>query len=690
MTQGSESVRFGKSTTDTVLHRFEQWARDTPGARAVTAGGEDLTHGQAGGENLTYGQLDTRANRLAHHLLAAGLPPGGLVAIGTTRQTELVVGILAVLKAGGSYAVVDAETPRTGRQQLAALAPCTPFALLTHAPHRAALDTGTGLRTIRTDDDTDEIAARPGYAPDAAGAFGRAAVLFTASAEPRPVPVGHALLLAACEGWAELAQPTPQDRHLITAPTDITAFAAGWTRALCSGGSLVLPAKASWRTEGTQRIRAAVEAERVSVLHTDPAGVCALVIDGPGPAAGARRTGSPALSSLRLATVTGDRLHLDELDALHRRLRPGVRILNVYGLTETAGAGTCFELPQLTAPVDEPERFSLLGTPFAGCQVHVLDDEIRLTPPGGGDAVPTGDLGLLRTDGLLEYAGRIRHRIALPGGSLDPYPVEAAIRTHPGIGAAVVTGVDKDGGRRIVAYVSPPPGDPAWDATAPLPAIWGLRNHLSGVVLKDEMPHILVRLRALPRGRGGEEDRTALPLPTRPVSERPAPHGSKFTAAAGRVDPHGSRELIGGCLTILLAFLTLVFTDVLWPGSTDLSAVPYPWAALFFVLYLAECLSFGAGLAFLLTGYRTMQRRERPGPDGLSHGRTRVAHLAASYLLLAWWPQDNAYRLAAKQDWPLQALLVYTFNVPLMIAAVIVARYLTRKPDSPFDFEDRT
>ncbi|MFE9629887.1 AMP-binding protein [Streptomyces sp. NPDC006463] len=689
MTQGSESVRFGKSTADTVLHRFEQWARDTPGARAVVAGSE----------SLTYGQLDTRANRLAHHLLASGLPPGSLVAIGTTRQTELVVGILAVLKAGGSYAVVDAQTPRTGRQQLAALAHLSPFALLTHAPHRAALDTGTGLRTIRTDDDLAEIAARPAYAPDAEAAFVRAAVLFTASPEPRAVPVSHAMLLAACEGWAELAQLTPQDRHLITAPPDVTDFAAGWTRALCSGGSLVLPAKASWQTEGTERVRRtvaaervrqAVAAERVTVLHTDPAGACALLIDGRRPPAETRRTGPPALRSLRLTTVTGDRLHLDELDAMQGRLRPGVRVLNVYGLTETAGVGTCFELPQLTAPVEEPERHSLLGTPFAGCQVHVLDGEIHLTPPGGGDAVPTGDLGLIRPDGLLEYEGRIRHRIAVPGGSLDPYPVEAAIRTHPGIGAAVVTGVDKAGGRRIVAYVSPPPGDPAWDATAPLPEIWGLRNHLAGVVLKDEMPHILVRLWALPRGRAGQEDRTALPLPALPPSERPAVHGSKFPGASGKGDRRGFSLAVGGCLSVVLAFFTLLLTYVIWPGSTDLSAVPQPWAFLFFVLYLAECLSFGAGLAFLFTGHWMMQSRERARPDGLPHTGTRVAHVAASYLLLAWWPQDNAYRLAAKQDWPIQALLVYTFNIPLMIAAVIVARYLTRKPDSPFDFEDRT
>ncbi|MFD8580878.1 AMP-binding protein [Streptomyces virginiae] len=683
MTQGSESVRSTQGTTDTVLHHFERWARDTPEAPALISGSKNL---------LPYGVLDARANRLAHHLLACGLPPGGLVAIGTTQPAEIVVGILAVLKAGGVYAVLDAEAPRTGRRQLAALQPLAPFALLTHAPHRAALDTALGLRAIRTDDGAAEIAARPAYAPDltetadgAAAAVG-AAVLFTASAEPRPVPVGHALLLAAHSGWTELARPTPQDRHLITARPDVTAFAAGWTRALCTGGGLVLPPGPSWPSGNPQQVRTAVDVRKVTVLHTDPAGIAALVIDGPRPTAADRRTGPRRLRSLRLATVTGDRLHLDELDAVHVRLRPGVRILNVYGLTETAGVGTCFELPQLPAPVSEPERLSLLGTPFAGCQVHLRGGEIHLAPPGGGDAIPTGDVGVSRPDGLLEYAGRIRDRIPLHGGAFDPHPVEAAIRTHPGVGAALVAGVDKDGQRRLVAYVSPPPGDPAWDASAPLPEIHGLRNHLAGVVLKEVSPTILIRLRALPRNRAGQEDRSALPLPTQPVSERPAVHGSKFGRASATVtDPDGGRTVAAGCLTVVLAFFTLVFTPLVWPGSTDLSLVPYPWAALFFLLYVAESLAFGAGLAFLFTGYRLIERRERGRPPG----RIRTVHLAASYLLLAWWPQDNAYRLAAKQDWPLQALLVYAFNIPLMIAGLVLAVHVARKPYSPFDFEDK-
>ncbi|MEU3059464.1 AMP-binding protein [Streptomyces subrutilus] len=147
MTQGSESSRSDRSTSDTtsdttatatVLGLFEARVREVPGAPAVVAGSD----------GLDYGRLDARANRLAHHLLDAGLPAGALVAVATARQTDVVVAVLAVLKAGACYTVIDADTPRTGRRQLAAV---RPFALLAHAAqHEAYLVTAPRSRTIRS------------------------------------------------------------------------------------------------------------------------------------------------------------------------------------------------------------------------------------------------------------------------------------------------------------------------------------------------------------------------------------------------------------------------------------------------------------------------------------------------------------------------------------------------------------
>ncbi|MET9885458.1 AMP-binding protein [Streptomyces sp. NPDC006430] len=680
---GPGSDRSGRGATDSVLHLFEQWARETPQAPAVHAG-PDL---------LSYGQLDARADRWAHHLLADGLPPGGVVAIGTARPAELVIALLAVLKAGGAYSLLDVATPRTGQRQLSAL---TPHVLLTDAAQHARLDGGGSLRVIRLDTEAAAITDRPTEPPERPAPGAVAAVLFTGASVPRAVPVDHARLLAAHDAWAEVTRPTPEDRHLITSGQDVTAFAAGWTRALCSGGSLVLPECLPWTPEG---IRRAVGAERVDVLHTDPAGATRLLTGGAGGAGGASRPGrtGPELAarSLRLVTVTGDRLFLDEQAALQGRLRTGTRLLNVYGLTETAGVGTWFELSHLPGPLDDLEQHCLIGAPFPGCHVDLREGQLHLTPPDGGDALPTGDLGELRPDGLLEFAGRIRDRITVDGGVLDPHSVEAAVRGHRDIGAAIVAEVPDGGGtgrsgsrrgtRRLVAYLAPPADAASWPPSADLPGIEQLRDHLAGKVLRDQTPHAVVRLRALPRNRAGQEDRDALPQPVllAPPDRQEAARGAgKYTAARDGTYRTSCGYGCGALLLAVAGLFFLVLSKALWPGSTDLTGVPDPWSYLFFVLYLFEGAAFAGGLLFLVFGRPPMLRQ------GRGRGLTTAAHLAVVYLLVAWWPQDNAYRLAAKQDWPLQAALVYTFNIPLMIAAALVVRYVTRKPASPFDFDD--
>ncbi|MFE2147957.1 AMP-binding protein, partial [Streptomyces sp. NPDC059456] len=509
-------------------------------------------------------------------------------------------------------------------------------------------------------------------------------------APPRPRPRGPDPRHPPHAAWAEVIRPLPGDRHLITSGPDITAFAAGWTRALCSGGALVLPPRGPWTPEG---IRRAVGTEQVSVLHTDPAGATRLLIRDavrPGSAAGRGRRGpDPALRTLRLVTVTGDRLFLDEQDALQGRLRAGARLLNVYGTTEAAGTGAWFELPQLPRPLDDPEQLSLIGAPFPGCRVELDGGQVRLTPPDGGDAIPTGDLAELRPDGLLEFRGRIRDRISVEGGAFDPHAVEAALRSHPDVGAALVAEVPdgSSGARRLIAHLAPPADAQARPPAAELPDGEGLHDHLAGKVLRAQTPQGVVRLRALPRNRAGQEDRGALAQPV--LTAEPGRAGAGKYAAASGGAPAGPATLIGfgAVFVAVTGFFFLLVSRILWPDATDLSGVPHPWAFLFFVLYLFEGAAFAAGLLFLFRGRQRMTAHGRGRGSG-GGGLTTAAHLAVVYLLAAWFPQDNLYRLAAKRDWPLQAALVYAFNIPLMIAAAVVAVYVTRKPPSPFDADD--
>ncbi|MFD8980913.1 AMP-binding protein [Streptomyces sp. NPDC059564] len=675
MTQASSSARPEPPAVDTVLERFGQWVRDTPEAPAVLRGAEELS----------YGELDARANRLAHHLLDGALPAGGLVAIGVGARPELLVCLLAALKAGGTYAVIDADAPRTGRSQLAAL---PPYVLLTDAAHQVGLGLPEGQRAVRLGAEAARIAERPETPPVRRPVDRDAALLFTGTALPRPVRVGHALLLAAYGSWAEAARLTSADRHLFTCGPDVTAFAAGWTRPLCSGGALVLPGRRPDAADGPGELLDTVRDQRVGVLHTDPATAARLLLrdDRPGPPVPRPRR-EPAdadLATLRLLAVTGDRLYLDEHSALQARLRPGARVLNVYGPTEAAGTGTYFELPQLPGPLDEAERISLLGTPFPGFRADLRDGEIRLAPPGA-DALPTGDLAVLRPDGLLEFAGRLRDRITLDDGTrLDPYTVESEIRTHPAFGAAVVARVTSGPRSRLVAYVAPPAGDPLWPSGPEPVGPEALRAHLEGRVPPAGTPSHLIRLRVLPRTRAGQEDRAGLPQP--PKSPPPAPAPGPGRARSGKASTAASGELPSGCavgcLGLVLGVAAMILTGWLWPGSTDLTGVPGPWAFLFFVLYLCESAAFAAGVIFLFGGRKRMARQ------GRGRALTTAAHLSVSYLLIAWWPQDNFYRLASKHDWPRQAALVYAFNIPLMIAALLVVCYLLRGPRSPFDFDD--
>ncbi|MGI5403837.1 AMP-binding protein [Streptomyces sp. CA-135486] len=568
---------------------------------------------------LSYRQLDARANRLARHLTEIiRLPAGGLVAIRTVRTPDVLVAVLGVLKAGGAYAVVGPE--HTEPPGLDARA------LVTHEAHLAHVDDGSGRPVICLDTDAAAIGAHSGDPFDEPAAIGaQAAVLFTAgtTGARRGVPVSHELLRAAYDAWAEVYRLTGDDQVLVTAAPDTTEFNGGWIRTLGAGATLVL----------TRR-------EAFTVADTDPLGAASLLDGGTEP------------PGLRLVAIGGERLRLDEQVRLGRGLAPGARLISVYGPTEVAGCGTWFETGQLPGPVADPERHAYLGRPFPGCEARIRKGQIWLTPPGGGDAVPTGDLGQQDGSGPLEFRGRMAHRVTVDGRTVDTYRVETALAGHPGVGEAVVG----EGAGRLIAYVLP--------SSESAPGAWTLRTHLTGAVPPADIPHTVVPIASLPRNSAGKVDRTALVRP--PVRSAASRNGSK----GGRSVPSDGRPVVGllaVAAPVLIASLFL--TNVFWPGSTDLSGVPGPWAWLFRGLYLAESLAFAVGVGFLFGGRRLMASRRRP------KGLTAAAHLAIVWLLVSWWPQDNLYRLADKWDWPRQAALVYTFNVPLMIAAGVVAAW---------------
>lgn len=235
--------------------------------------------------------------------------------------------------------------------------------------------------------------------------------------------------------------------------------------------------------------------------------------------------------------------------------------------------------------------------------------------------------------------------------------VEAELRRHPRVRECVVKKIRTGPGKNtLVAYVV------ITRKTDPVL----IREFLSAPRLRaNRVPQAVIPVDSLPRTSSGEVDREGLPLPVLPGQEAGGKAGSSDLDDA-------SLAAVMLVLAGFLALLAFTTTNSLWPGSTDLSGVPEPWAGLFTGLYVAECLSFGLGVGFLFFGHRWMARLRRP------RWLTTLAHLSVVWLLAAWWPQDNFYRLAAKTDWPRQAALVYGFNITLMIAAAVLVAFVAR------------
>ncbi len=680
---------------------FEERAGSTPGATAVVCGAV----------RLTYGELDARANRLARHLAELGLRRGAVAAVALGRGPELLTAVLAVLKAGAAYVPLEPSSPDHAIRHV--LSDADPSMVITQEVHRVRLTDGSERTVLCLDTLAGAIAAHlPTPLAVEVQSADLACVFYTSGSTglPKGALIEHRNLLHAYRGWRLVYQLSPADRFLQTATPEADVFTADWVRALCTGGALVL-AERNFTLDPTapiSELHQLVIREGVTVMetsvhllrrlfaHLQPLGL--------------------ELGSVRLLSVGAEKWYLDEQLQLQRYLGPAVRHLNVYGVAEAAVDSTYFDSGTLADTPEQAERISLIGRPFPGTRVHLLDrrgrpvaagqaGEICLAGPGLGrgylrrpgltaerfehsaadpdDRVHrTGDIGRLRPDGLLEFIGRaVGPDTADPRGASAVAEIESVLRGHPLILESLVAELETDRAPErsgLVAYVVPASGATVEPAT--------LRSYLAEHLPEALVPEAVVPLRTLPRTRAGKLDRRGLPVPTppghphpiRPVRPIPRTTGDHRPPAHAAPAPPSRPEPPGAAawtlLTVGFGALAAVFTDVFWYGSTDLSAVPAPWSGLFRLLTAVECLGFGTAVAFLILGRRSLERQGRPP------GLTVRTLLAIAWLLGAWWPRDNWYRTTRATDWPRQAALDYGFNVTLIIAAVILVRFLTWHP----------
>ncbi|MFP8962479.1 amino acid adenylation domain-containing protein [Streptomyces nanhaiensis] len=476
-----------------------------PGRTAVTCGPR----------SLTYGELDERANRLAHHLVGAGIGAGALVAVALPRDADLLVTLLGVLKTGAAYVPVDPEHP--AERVRFVLEDAGAAALITTEALRARLPEPGGP-VVLVDADADTIAGRSPATPGAGPGLGDPAyVIYTSGSTGRPkgVVVPHGALANLLAAMAD--EPGCAEGDVLAAVTTLSFDIAALELYLpLVTGARVEIVPAGEATDG-ERLAARLEDCGATVLQATPT-TWRLLLD-----AGWEAAGRPFT-----ALCGGEAMPPD----LAARLAAAVpAVWNMYGPTETTIWSTAHRVRGDEDPVP-------LGRPIAGTTLRVAGPDGRRRPVGvpgelwiGGAGLAhgylhrpeltaerftetsdgrwyrTGDLARYRADGTLEFLGRTDSQVKLRGFRIEPGEIESVLAAHPGVREAVaVVREDTPGDQRLTAYLVPETG-------APRDLVEQARAHAAAALPAPMVPSAFAVLDALPLTPNRKIDRNRLPAP---------------------------------------------------------------------------------------------------------------------------------------------------------------------------------
>ncbi|MFC8436454.1 amino acid adenylation domain-containing protein, partial [Streptomyces sp. NPDC057253] len=479
----------------------------------------------SGDAEVSYAELDARANQLARLLVARGMGPESVVAVCMERGIEMVVALVAVLKAGCAYLPVDPEYPAERIADM--LGDAAVQWALTTAAFAGVLPEHVARITVDDPDDATDIEAQPAYAPEVAPAPKNPAyVIFTSGSTGRPkgVAIPHTGVVNRLQWMQARYGLTTEDRVLQKTPFgfDVSVWEFFWP--LLNGAALVLAEPGGHRDP--EYIADLIRQRRVTTAHFVPS-MLETFLSVP-MAAGC--------TTLRRVICSGEALSLPT-QARFFELYDDVELHNLYGPTEASVDVTAWECRPTRTGGSVP-----IGAPIANTQVYVLDASLNPVPTGvggelylageqlargyvgrgaltaerfvaspfgaGGRMYRTGDLARWTAHGQLEYLGRADEQVKIRGFRVEPGEAAAVLSACAGVAqVAVVTRVEEPGDTRLVAYVVPTEDAVHEELSA------RIRDAAADRLPEYMVPSAVVVLDELPLTLNGKLDRRALPAP---------------------------------------------------------------------------------------------------------------------------------------------------------------------------------